>query len=188
MISFSFFHSRIELYFSFLLELTFLYFVCDEFYGVWSVLLSLLHELGHLTVLALFQSFPKRIYFSFGGICIGKREKTLTDGKEALVLFGGSLANFLFAAAAYGAGAVPLCALSALLGIWNLFPVRALDGGGLLSLFLFRIMDVSKAFLWERALFFVTGVLLAAGMVFLFFETKNPAFLFFAIYLALRGG
>ena len=188
MISFPFFHSRIELYFSFLLELTFLYFVCDEFYGVWSVLLSLLHETGHLVILALFQSFPKRIRFSFGGIRIGKREKTLTDGKEALVLLGGSFSNFLFAAAAYGVGARSLSLLSALLGLFNLLPVRALDGGGLFTLFFFRSLEVSKAFRLERLFFFLTGFLLAAGMLFLFFLTKNPAFLFFSVYLALQGG
>ncbi len=94
---------------------------------------ALMHELGHLTVMYLFGQPPKSINFVSFGIRICKRQSTkISYGKEMLIFLAGPLVNFISAAiiwAVNGKVMTQLALVHLLLGLFNLLPIGALDGG-----------------------------------------------------------
>lgn len=94
---------------------------------------ALLHELGHLAVMYLFRQPPRSIDFVSFGIRIRKQQSTaLSYGKEVLVFLAGPLSNFISAAILYimaDAQFTQLALVHILLGLFNLLPIGALDGG-----------------------------------------------------------
>lgn len=96
-----------------------------------------LHEGGHLLLLGAFGEKPASIRFHAGGIAIC-RGKPLSLGKETAALLGGSGMNFLWVLLCRWWGWDTFGACHLLLGVFNLLPVRGLDGGTLGALWLSR--------------------------------------------------
>lgn len=94
---------------------------------------ALLHELGHLVVMYALNQPPRGIDFISFGIRIRRQATTaLSYGKEIIVFLAGPLANFTAAAVIYavsGKSFTQLAQVHLLLGLFNLLPVGALDGG-----------------------------------------------------------
>lgn len=89
-----------------------------------------LHEAGHLGALLLFGCPVYEVRASFAGMEIRYEESALGVGQRCFSLLAGPAANLLGAALAPGR----FCAPALLLGLFNLLPIRELDGGRALSL------------------------------------------------------
>lgn len=133
-----------------------------------------LHELGHLIAFFVVGQTPRALIFELTGIRLIKPVRPLSPGREAVVQAAGSSANFLW----YALLSSTLSSLSnwslfatahLLVGIFNLLPLSALDGGKLLELFCLRFFSPERAGqITEAVDFFTTAGLLvfSAGLFF----------------------
>ena len=127
---------RLGIRFSFLAVLFFMLEISRSDWGLWCVSCCILHELGHFTAFALVGSRPKELWLEAGGMRIVPAAGLLSPGKEAFVLCGGCLVNFLSAGLLFLLSCPRAAGFHLFLGISNLFPLKSLDGGRLLALLL----------------------------------------------------
>lgn len=92
---------------------------------------ALIHELGHLLVMYLLRQPPHGIDFVSFGIRIRKQQSTkVSYWGEVAIFLAGPLLNFFFAAIiTFTRGFTQLAQIHLLLGLFNLLPIGALDGG-----------------------------------------------------------
>ena len=145
--------------------------------SVIALLACLIHETGHLIVFLLAGYVPQSLTFELGGIRLQKPEQELSPWREVLVQLAGSAANFsvfflLIGSIGQISGWSIFAVTHLVLGIFNLLPLRGLDGGKLAALFFGRFFPERTAYLICSVLDLTCLVLLSAAGVFLFF--RNP--------------
>lgn len=125
-----------------------------------------LHELGHITVLLGEENIPRKITFYGGGIRLD------IGGRYSIpALFAGCFANFLlFCFFCFGKNEeIRLFAVVNLLtGMLNMLPVRPLDGGMLLEIFLLRHFSPEKIGKVMKAVEAVVGAAFIPTVIFMF--------------------
>ncbi|MBQ9347183.1 MAG: hypothetical protein IJT94_07585, partial [Oscillibacter sp.] len=126
------------------------------------------HEAGHLLALRLLGGTVRGLRVSVQGAALDIDSACLTYGRELLCLLAGPAANFLLAAAsASGLLKTRLDALtgaSLLLGLYNLAPVRPLDGGRAVELAASWFLGPRAGENAARLCGVLCGILLAVGM------------------------
>lgn len=117
------------------------------------LLAALCHELGHLTALGCFGVCPECIILGTTGVEIrAAGQARLSYGGELCCVLAGPVINLVLALlAARLADAYVFAGANAILAVYNLLPVRNLDGGRALWLFIARWTEPFTA---ER----VTGI------------------------------
>jgi len=102
------------------------------------LLAALCHELGHLAVLGGFGICPERITLSAMGVEITARgQERLSYGRELLAVLAGAAVNIGLAVLfARVFGEYLFAGANAVLAVYNLLPIRNLDGGRALYLLL----------------------------------------------------
>lgn len=155
-----------------------------------------LHEAGHLAALFYFNSPPKKMSLSCLGANIELHDPFLSYKKEATVFLAGPLAGI-------GACAVTLFFLrrrftrigmlffffNLILSLFNLLPIRGLDGGGILHALLCHYGDEETAKKICTSVHGLSLVLLCAAAFWIFLRAKNPSLLFLiGSALAVNGG
>lgn len=96
------------------------------------LLCSLMHELGHISVMCLFGMPPEALTFYAGGIRLSDSCLYCGRAKTAAVLLAGCAVNLLCAGISLLLGYAGLFAAANLaLGLFNLLPFRYFDGGRL---------------------------------------------------------
>lgn len=118
--------------------------------SVIALICCFLHEFGHLLAFFAVGDTPRALIFELTGIRLVKPLQELTPGKEAVVQAAGSCVNFLcfalFAPTLHAVNGWSVFATAhLLLGIFNLLPLTALDGGKLLELFCNRFFPAGRA-------------------------------------------
>lgn len=161
-----------------------------------AVAAAFLHESGHFAALCLIEETPKNFKITVSGIELKREsELNLSLNQEIFVSLAGVFTNFFFAGVfliiykcnpsfflLYNAG------VHLVLGLFNLCPVGALDGGRALYYFICIFSEQDKAERIMKIISVITAaVLFAAGAV-LFIKTKNISLLITAGYLILIGG
>lgn len=139
---------RVELHFLFVAMLAFACLFDPTGIALMGIGASLLHELGHLTLLWLFDCKPSKLSFELAGITVIKSGYRLSVCREVLVLLAGSGINLLLAFCCFR-WAPTFAAVHLLLGLFNLLPFPMLDGGKLLNLFLESRMLPERAAAFE---------------------------------------
>jgi len=137
------------------------------------LLFAALHELGHLGTMLAFRARPQRVRLAAAGVCIECAPGlSLSFGKEIIIAFAGpalslSLAG-LFYAGYYATGIelLEVCAAINLgFAVFNLMPVRQLDGGRALYYALCRRLNETTAerigFVVSLACLFIIAVAVA---------------------------
>lgn len=138
MLRFKVFGISVELSFLFFAALT-IYLILDRSgFGYCGILAAVTHELGHVIAYFLVGERPKSVALSIEGMRITSSERFLTLGKDLFALFAGCLVNFcVFFWLYIGQGdnqiwtQIALVQLS--IGLFNIMPVGALDGGMILK-------------------------------------------------------
>lgn len=125
------------------------------------------HELGHLSVLALFGRKVAALRIGMFGAVLNVDCRNLSYGKELLAVLAGPAANLLCAGwiTCYGSGNELLTGIHLILGGFNLLPIRPLDGGRGLELLLTWVLGPFVGEVLIRWISAVTAVLLAGGIL-----------------------
>lgn len=142
------------------------------------LLAALCHELGHYALLRAFGAEVNTVYISaFGAELRLSDRPCLSYGQEMLAVAAGPAANLLFSAGLSWCGTQkPILFVFAgaqlVLAIFNLLPVRPLDGGALVWLFLAWWIDPFAA---DRGARWIGGAVVAA-------------LLLLSLWLLMKGG
>lgn len=151
------------------------------------LLASFLHEGGHILALLLCGRCPQEVAVGVCGIRLVPDTRPLGYGRQALVLLAGPVVNLLTAVLLVALHSAPVAvAAHLLLGLFNLLPVEALDGGQCLRCLLaarFRDECASRA---VRAISIVVLLPLATAGFFLLFQGGNATLLAVSVYLTVR--
>lgn len=109
-----------------------------------------IHEAGHLLAMLVFKCHPKKINLIPGSIQIVRGFCVKRQG-EIFILISGPLANLTFSAVSflffYFTGLnwlLTFSAINILVFAFNLLPLKGLDGGGILRVFLQKIVYGAK--------------------------------------------
>ncbi len=148
MIEFSFKGVSIRVKFMFLSIIT-LFLIMDKTgIAIFTLLASLIHELGHVIVLILIGHKPKELTFEIVGIKLVQPNKTISYIKEILVLLAGPMANIImFLLLNYSFREIYILNVFSFthlfIGLFNLLPIGGLDGGKILNiLFKLKFNDI----------------------------------------------
>lgn len=166
-----------------------------QYFG-WSSLLNccllaaFLHESGHLFCCFLLKIPVRRVRLTLVGAELALDGRSESGWEECIVALGGPLMNLLCcggAAALYdNESSLLFAGASLILGLFNLIPVRPLDGSRILH-GLLSLRDLSLADeVTERVTQWGQIVLLTLGMV--LFLLGNPSLLFIALWMVTGNG
>lgn len=151
------------------------------------LLASFLHEGGHIAALFLMGYPPKEVAVGVCGIRLIPHAHPLETRRQAVVLLAGPAVNLLLAAVLWQAGCAPAAvAAHAVLGVFNLLPVEALDGGQVLRCVLQTRWEDHRA---ERTVRWVSvAVLLPLSTLgfWLLLRHGNPSLCLVCFYLIAR--
>ena len=142
-------------------------------------LLCVFHECGHLFAMMLFGSTPKKIQLGYFGMKIVTGGRLLSPKEEIVIAASGPLVNLTWAAIVYLCGCKDIAAVSLGLGVFNLLPVPALDGGRILS------QLVQNERMLKTVGFFFCAVLLLIGIAAAVYSKRNFTILAVSLYLLL---
>lgn len=153
---------------------------------LYALLFSLLHEAGHLAAMFIFRAFPDSITFGISGIKICKRELVLTPFQECITSLCGPFINIVMMIVfSYDTASVPFM-INTGLAVFNLLPLKSLDGGRFVYNFTLSLSDSEKA---DRILFCaetVTLVLLIFLLIISLTEGyANTTFILFVMMLSV---
>ena len=163
---------RIQFHFLFFWTLAFLVLLDRSGFVAMSLLAAIIHELGHIVAFILLHDLPSEISFEAAGIRMVRSEKDVSVKKELFQLFMGSITNFvvflLFSFSLKTVNQASVFAVShLLLGIFNLLPIQALDGGKVLYLLLSQILYPETAYRISRGITWTTILLLTIFSIYL---------------------
>ena len=151
------------------------------------LLASFMHEFGHIAVLWLGGRPPCEVTVGVCGIRLVPHERPLPPTAQVAMLCAGSAVNLVFAGVLYGLRVSPLAVAShAVLGVFNLLPVEALDGGQLLRCLLMRRWEDAVVHRVVRVVSVLVLLPLATAGFLLLLGTYNPTLLLVCIYLIVR--
>ncbi len=151
------------------------------------LLSSFMHEFGHIAVLWLAGRPPREVTVGVCGIRLIPHGRPLSPAVQVAMLSAGSAVNLAFACALHGLGSPPLgVATHAVLGVFNLLPVEALDGGQILRCLLIRRWEDAVVHRTMRVVSVLVLLPLATAGFFLLLSTHNPTLLLVSGYLIVR--
>lgn len=161
---------------------------------LYALVFSLFHEIGHLVCLAAVGNKPQSVTFELTGMNICRNENVkISLKKEMLVSFGGPFANFILfslflllflqteSSAFQNAASVNL-----ILAVFNLLPVKTLDGGKILYFFLAESLSyrIAKTVLSFSSVIFIL-LMIFYGFYTLYITKYNFTMLIIALMLSL---
>ena len=150
----------------------------------------LLHEIGHLLALAHYGALPKHLRLSLTGASLEIEDPYLSYKKEAMVFLAGPLAGLLGCAGTvlwlrwqFHRSGMLFFSFNLLLTLFNLLPIRSLDGGGALYALLCRIGEEETAERISRWVHFAALAVLLLFSIRILQTEKNPALLILSLTL-----
>ena len=160
---------------------------------LFSLIISVLHECGHLALLIFYGCGIKSVTLSYYGMKILRQdEMKLSLKKEIAVCLAGVTVNFflsaVFAVLYYAAGnetALKISYISLILGLFNLLPFFSSDGGRALGAFLeykYGLTESEKAL---KVISFSTLIPVTASGVFLLVKNGNFTLLICSLYMLI---
>ncbi|MBE6758106.1 MAG: hypothetical protein E7552_06135 [Ruminococcaceae bacterium] len=171
----------------FLLLLTLLLTLDKSGMAVLCLLASFLHEGGHIAALLLVGYPPREVTVGVCGIRLVPHPHPLDLRRQTAVLLAGPAVNLLSAAVLRWAGCAPAAmAAHTVLGVFNLLPIEALDGGQVLFC---AVQARGGSVAAERVVRWLSvAVLLPLSTLgfWLFLQYYNPSLCLVCIYLVAR--
>ena len=159
-----------------------------------TVVSSLFHELGHLSLMILVGNKPKKVKFELVGMNIIRQENFKVSAKrEVAISLGGPIMNFVLVIISctflcfYESYLVMTCAcINLILMTFNLLPIKSLDGGTILYFLLSQHFESStcRRILKIISILFITIIYLWAVYVFVV-SGYNFSLIIIAIFLTI---
>lgn len=148
----------------------------------YSLLAVILHELGHLAAMHTVKAKPKEFLLSLRGILIVS--PTLPDAPQRLwVAVAGPLSNALCGGLFFLFGCKVAAAVQWIVALYNLLPIRGLDGGSILEALLCLCGAGEKEWILTLCSFFTAGVVFVLGIQLLLLNGSNISLLLLGVYL-----
>lgn len=182
--TFRIFGVKIYLSFFFVLLISIAVIFDSTGYIIPTILATALHETAHLLAMIIAKCKPRSISIIPAGIIITK-QFAMPHRTDAVILFCGPLANLIISAVFINILS-EFAAINFILGIFNLLPVRGLDGGELLFRFLCFLFGENRSSIILKLLNIILGIgLIFTGVMLLLHSKINLSFIILGIYILL---
>lgn len=179
---------------SFFALLTLMLLTCDSLLISMSLIVSLLHESGHILAMILCKDKIKTLKITAAGLRIDKiNSMNLSYNQEIFIALAGVCMNFILCGVSaliyYTCGSKSvlgfLC-INIIVAIFNLLPIESLDGAKALYFFLLKKISHDKACEFIAVLSIITIILMIVFAGISFYLTKtNFSLLIVIIYLII---
>ena len=153
--------------------------------AVSSLLLVFAHEAAHWLTLRVLGG--RGGFFSVTGGVRLSQSRALSYPAELCILLAGPVANLSLALLFYIIGERALLAQSLMLGIFNLLPIRMLDGGRALETALSAFLPLTAAASIAETVSALTSFSLIISSLYIVFRTGEGAYLVFLSFLCFYG-
>ncbi len=186
-----FFHSKVKI--SIFVVIAFSFFLFSDASGYNSILLFsiIIHELSHILCMRLFGCNINCIQVYPFGVTIQTSTSHLPYLCEALILVSGCISNFLVCIltlpilkAIYTRHLLFLLFCNAFLGVTNLLPIRAFDGGRVLEKVLCIYISPNKAYYVTKTVSRISVIILICVSLFLLSSRANLSFSLMLLYIS----
>ncbi len=182
MICFKIFGIKIYIWFSFFAIISLLLVLSGNDLIVLGVIAGIIHETGHLAAFLIKGYPPKEIHLEYSGIRLKPAKRVFSVREESMILLSGSALNIIFFTAFYKMFKI-WAFIHLVLGIFNLMPLKSLDGGQFLEIIMQKFFGVKKGIEISNIIFFTTEILLIITGIYLFFKTGNFTLLLTVLHL-----
>jgi stage IV sporulation protein FB len=178
--------------FTFGLTVTLMILLCKQETVIISLLSSLLHEIGHLWFMNIFNQRVEMVSFGAFGVRIDRQmTSAISYKKEAVIALGGIGVNFLIAIVGLlfyyvfsSAFSMKLSAVNIIIALFNMIPLDILDMGRVLRYTLLCSIEEHRCDIILTAISFVTVNLLAlVSIAVTLFIGFNPSLVAVTLYL-----
>ncbi len=183
--SFTLFGVKFEISYIFACAVT-LFIASDRSGIVIPTLISvILHEIGHTFCLYLFKCKIKSVKLLVGTVRI-EYEENLKDFEKIISLFFGPFVNAIVAVVGLLLNNEILCAINLVLSLYNLLPIKGLDGGSIFEIIILKFLPHKLV----KIVILVTSFSICLLLIcFFLLNLKNLTFnysaILFVIYLFL---
>lgn len=152
----------------------------------YALIFSLLHEAGHLFAMVAFGCMPDSINIGITGIRINKKEISLSARQECITAFSGPIVNLiLMLLFSFNIRGLPFLINAGLL-IFNLLPLKTLDGGRFVYNFMLIYTSPETAVKTVKTAEMCTATVLIFVLIFsLIAGFANTTFILFIVMLAV---
>lgn len=128
----------------------------------------LFHELGHIALMCLFKCPPKSITFYGGGIKLTPNCRLVSYKQEIAVLSAGCITNLILGLLLIYTNTFTTFAVANLtLGLFNLLPFRAFDGGQILKILSCNLQDKGLLKFYNLFVNFLCIIIVFLGLIFM---------------------
>lgn len=189
MFSIKLFNTKIDFCFSFFAVVTLVSLFDGTSYILLGILCCLLHELGHISAMCIFNVPPKKIQFYGAGIKITVNEKMTSFQKELIIEFAGCITNILIFLSLYffsNSFKVKIFAtMNLIIGLFNLLPFKNFDGGKITDLILDTYSTKSRYVLRTIVRVIAIAFLSIVGIIFYINNEGNISLFVSIIYIII---
>lgn len=184
MFKFSILDTKIEFCFSFFAVVALVSFFDGTGYILLGLLCCLLHELGHICAMCIFEVPPQKIQFYGAGIEISVNEKMTSLKKELIIEMAGCITNILIFFILYffaRSFTVKIFAtMNLIIGLFNLIPFKHFDGGKIIDLLL-DTYSTKYRYILRKAIRIISIILLCLVGIFFYCKNQGNISLFISI-------
>jgi len=144
------------------------------------------HELGHLLFMKLLRVNPHSVEFSVASVKITTGEISDTK-KDMFISLSGPLINLFLSFFLFSHNEVLTYfgAANSVLFVFNMFPIKGLDGGDVLYYWLHYLKFRNTDKLYSIISYTATGCLITAGAVLFYVTKQNITLMLVGIYLLI---
>jgi len=159
-----------------------------------TIISSLMHELGHLIMMCAVENYPQSVRFELTGINIIRASNLRISIKnELMIALGGPFANgiiffaFCLVSCFYNCETIlTIAAINLILMVFNLLPVKRLDGGMALYFFLSQRLSTERVSRIINFVSFVFIILIYLWGIYVFIANSyNFSVIIIAIFLTI---
>ncbi len=182
MICFRIFGIKIYIWFSFFAIISLLLVLSKNDMVIYGMIAGIIHELGHLTAFLIKGYPPKEIHLEYSGIRLIPIKKIFSIKEESFFLLSGSALNIIFFILFYKLFKI-WSYIHLVLGVFNLLPIKSLDGGQFIEIIIQKLFGVQKGMFISNIIFVLTELFLVTAGFYLFLQTGNFTLILTIIHL-----
>ncbi len=178
------FGTKIQISFLFLAIISIVVFTDKTTFALPMLIAVILHETAHLAVMKVLGVQPKEILLLPAQITI-IRDFSASNKKEALISLAGPFLNIVLFTAFYKLKP-EFAVINLLFGLFNLLPVKGLDGGEILANLIAKVFNQNTAELTLKIINIVIGAVgIFVGITLIFSGKINFSLIIISIYFLL---
>ena len=191
--SFSVCGIKVEITFLFVAFISFLISLKVPANVFFTVISSLFHELGHLFVMLILNTKPQKVRFELTGINIIRQNSVLSPKDEVFTALGGPLFKGLLLVLSCillcfyeNEGLMTFACTNLILMVFNLLPIKKLDGGIVLYNMLIQFLSLEKILIIQKCISIFFILIIYIWGIYAFYASRfNFSLIIIAIFLTL---